>query len=100
MFEVGSRYAKTPVQKLTVSEQDGTTRELRYVSRRFVPPVESITKIAEHHVAQGERLDNLASQYLGDPLQFWRLCDANVVLSPLELTEETGRVFDIGLPEA
>ena len=26
---------------------------------------------------QGERLDNVAAQYLGDPTLFWRLCDAN-----------------------
>jgi nucleoid-associated protein YgaU len=47
---------------------------------------------------QGDRLDNLAARYLGDPEQFWKICDANNVLRPDELTEEIGRVVRIALP--
>jgi hypothetical protein len=49
-------------------------------------------------VAQGDRLDNVTARYLGDPAQFWRVCDANNVLRPDEL-EETGRAIAIALPD-
>ena len=54
--------------------------------------------LVEHTVTQGDRLDNLATRYVGDPEQFWRICDANDVLRPEELTEEIGRIIKIGLP--
>jgi len=49
-------------------------------------------------VTQGERLDTITARYLGDPTQFWRVCDANDVLQPTELTEEVGNVIKIALP--
>ena len=55
--------------------------------------------LQEHTSSQGERLDNIAAQYLGDPEQFWRLCDANGALRPGELTETVGRRLRITLPE-
>ena len=45
------------------------------------------------------RLDNLAAEYLGDPEQFWRICDANGVLRPDELTDTIGRRIRITLPD-
>jgi hypothetical protein len=57
-----------------------------------------MTTLAEHTVTQGDRLDNLAARYVGDPEQFWRICDANDVLRPEDLTEEAGRAIRIGLP--
>jgi hypothetical protein len=63
-----------------------------------VPSGAAITTLAEHTVAQGDRLDNLAARYVGDPEQFWRICDDNNVLRPEQLTEEVGRVLKIGLP--
>lgn len=48
---------------------------------------------------RGDRLDNLAAQYLGDPELFWRLCDANSALHPEELTERVGRRLRVTLPE-
>ncbi len=100
MFERASRYSDLPVASLKVRQPDGTTGDVRYVRRRLIPPSGRVTKIAEHTVAQGDRIDNIAARYLGDPLQFWRICDANNVLSPQELTEEAGKVIHIGMPEA
>ncbi|MGH7229842.1 MAG: LysM domain-containing protein, partial [Nitrospiraceae bacterium] len=37
--------------------------------------------------------------YVGDPEQFWRLCDANAAMRPEELTGIIGRVLRITLPE-
>ena len=56
--------------------------------------------LAETPVAQGERLDVLAHRTLGDPLQYWRICDANDVMRPTELTDEPGRAVRVPLPQA
>ena len=98
MFDATSRYAKTATTKLTVTDRDGTSRELRYVRRRFVPPAAEMPTLVEHTVAQGERLDNITARYVGDPTQFWRVCDANGALDPEELTESSGRVLRIAAP--
>ncbi len=50
-------------------------------------------------VAQGDRLDNIAAKYLGDPEQYWRICDANGAMRPDELIETIGRQLRITLPE-
>jgi len=73
-------------------------RKTAYLQRRFVPQPERFELLQEHSVTQGERLDNITAHYLGDPEQFWRLCDANRALHPREL-EETGRRLRITLPE-
>jgi hypothetical protein len=69
------------------------------VRRRFIPAAEQLTVLQEHTLVQGERLDQLAARYFGDPELFWRLCDANGVMRPGELTEEVGRRIRITLPE-
>jgi hypothetical protein len=75
---------------------DGTV-EL-YLRRRFIPPPESYSDLTEHQVAQGDRLDNIAAHYLGDPEQFWRVADPNNVIDPNELTSTIGRRIRITLP--
>jgi hypothetical protein len=64
-----------------------------------VPDPAGMTIIAEHVVTQGERLDNITARYLADPELFWRLCDANPVLRPDELTARIGRRLRIPLPQ-
>ena len=54
--------------------------------------------MVEHGFAAGERLDTVTARYLGDPTQFWQICDANLVLRPEELEEEVGRVIHVALP--
>lgn len=98
MFEPTSRYHDLETAKMTVRDSRGEPRVVSYKRRRFVPPGTTMTTLAEHTVAQGDRLDNLAARYVGDPEQFWRICDANNVLIPEELTEEVGRTVKIGLP--
>jgi hypothetical protein len=94
LFPPNSRYAGLDVAAL--QRPDGTT--LVYVRRRFISPPERFALLQEHVVVEGERLDNLTATYVGDPEQFWRLCDANVVLDPGEL-ETPGRVVRITLPD-
>ena len=100
MFDSTSRYNKIPTVTLDTTDADGTPRTIRYVQRRFAPSPEGMTTIVEHSVSQGERLDNITARYLGDPLQFWRVCDANNVLRPDELTEQIGRTIKIAMPQS
>jgi hypothetical protein len=98
MFDSTSRYYNVNTATLNVVESDGTLRQLKYVQRRIIPPLDNSLTIVQHTVTQGERLDNITAIYLGDPLQFWRLSDSNNVLRPTELTETAGRVIDIVIP--
>jgi len=70
-----------------------------HLRRRFISQPDQFATLQEHTVTEGDRLDNLAAKYLGDPEQAWRLCDANVATRPEELTETPGRKLRITLPE-
>ena len=94
-FPPTSRYYTISTNQYTAP--DG--RVIVYLNRRFVPSADRFTLLEEHIVTQGERLDNITAQTLGDPLQFWRLCDANNAMRPDELTETIGRSLRITLPE-
>ena len=95
LFPVTSRYHGIDTDTLETVEG----RTITYLRRRFVPQPEGFTVIQEHSVIESDRLDNLSSHYLGDPEQFWRLCDANGIMHPEELTETIGRRVRITLPE-
>jgi hypothetical protein len=94
-FPTNSRYQNVETAKLT--RPDGS--EVVYLERRFVPQPERFALLQEHGVVEGDRLDNLAARYLGDPEQFWRVCDANRAMRPDALTDEIGRRLKITLPE-
>lgn len=89
-----SRYASVGTAKLETA--GGKT--IIFLRRRFVPQPEIFSLLREHVVIQGDRLDNVTAQHLGDPEQFWRVCDANRALRPDELTETIGRRLRITLP--
>jgi hypothetical protein len=74
-------------------------REVVYFKRRFAPAGMSLPLLAIHIVTQGERLDNVTARYLGDPEQFWRLCDANDAMQPDSLVARIGRRLRIPLPQ-
>jgi len=86
VFGTNSRYAGLDTAVATVPDADGGTRDVRYVRRRFVPQAGDATTLAEHLLAQGDRLDTVTARYLGDPTQFWRVCDANTAMNPPDLT--------------
>jgi hypothetical protein len=90
-----SRYFS--IETTTFERSDGQI--VRYLARRFVPQPERFALLGEHVVVQGDRLDNVTARYLGDPEQFWRVCDANRALRPDELTERVGLRLRITLPE-
>lgn len=89
-----SRYYGLPVLVYETANEHKTA----YFQRRLVPPPERFDLLQEHLVTQGERLDNLAANFLGNPELFWRLCDANRALHPREL-EQAGFRLKVTLPE-
>ena len=97
MFDKTSRYFGTETSTAPLDDGAGGSREARFAKRRFIPPAEGALTLVEHTVAQGERLDNIAARYIGDPTQFWRVCDANNAMRPNELTETVGRIIKVAL---
>lgn len=93
-FPQNSRYHAIPTQEITTA----TGQTIVYLRRRFVPSAEQFQVISEHEVTQGDRLDLLAAQYLGDPEQFWQICDANNAIFPDELTATPGQRLKVTLP--
>lgn len=96
-FPTDSRYYGSST--LTYTTADGQV--ITYLARRFVPQAnpENYATVATHTVIQGDRLDLLAARYLGDPLLFWLLCDANGAIRPDELVETPGTVLSITMPQ-
>jgi hypothetical protein len=93
LFPPNSRYRGIDTATLQAGGQT-----IVYIRRRFLPSPDDLAPIQQHTVQQGERLDNLAAQFLGDPELFWRLCDANGAMRPEEL-ETPGITLTISLPE-
>ncbi len=94
-FPPTSRYAS--IELATFELPDGTQRV--YLRRRFLPPSSRFALLRLHTVSEGERVDRLAAQELGDPEAFWRIADSNDVMRPDELVEELGQTVRITLPE-
>lgn len=91
MFDRTSRYAALPTKTYR-----GT---IRYAGRRVVPRLPGATAYVRHVVLQGDRLDTIAARYLGDPAQYWRICDGNQVIVPGDLVREPGSVVLIAGPQ-
>lgn len=96
MFEPTSRYYLLETAVITLP--DG--REVAYKRRRFLPDGDTLPLIAELAPNQAERIDHFAQRALGNPLQFWRICDANNAMNPLELVAENDRLLRVPLPQA
>jgi len=93
-YAQNSRYYGVATTKATTA--DG--RAVTCLVRRLVPQPAAFTTLQRVTLRDGDRLDRLAAQYLGDPLLFWRICDANGAVRPAELTETAGASLRITLP--
>ena len=81
-----SRYAH--VGTLTWRAPDGT--EVPYLARRFLPRYQG-PAATYVRARPGERLDQISARVMGDPLAYYRICDAQrAVLNPFELVEDAG----------
>ncbi|MGC1310444.1 MAG: LysM domain-containing protein [Phormidesmis sp.] len=96
MFDHTSRYYDLETTKHRMP--DG--REIAYKRRRLVPPGKTFRLLKEVTVTEGDRLDIITYNDLGDPEQFWQVCDANDTMNPSELTAEIGQTVRIPIPEA
>jgi len=94
-FVPQSRYSGVP---LAVLQKRPDEPGQVYVRRRFIPALSALTIAARHVVSALDRPDLLGAKYLGDPLLYWRIADANAVVEPNELTDTLGRRVDIALP--
>jgi hypothetical protein len=95
LFPSTSRYYG--IGSALLQTADGKT--VVYLKRRFLPQPDTLALLQEHSISGGDRVDNLAEQYLGDAEQYWRLCDGNGAMHPAELTEIVGRILRITLAE-
>jgi hypothetical protein len=96
MFDPSSRYFAIETVTMDLRGLDGELRKVAYKKRRFLPQVNPEAPVALHTVAEGQRLDIITARYAGDPRQFWRIADANVITRPQEL-ETVGRKVRIPL---
>jgi hypothetical protein len=96
MFEATSRYYALETAKLT--NPDGSV--IAYKRRRFLPNGDEMPLLVEVTGTQGDRLDLITARTLGDPEQFWRVCDANNAMNPFDLTATPGRILRVPVPQA
>jgi nucleoid-associated protein YgaU len=96
-FPADSRYYGSGT--LTWTSSGG--QSISYLARRIVPQpgAANYATVAQHTVVQGDRLDLIAAKYLGDPLMFWLICDANGAIRPHDLTATPGTVLAITMPQ-
>lgn len=96
-FPTDSRYYNSPTLQYTAPNGQAVT----YLARRFVPQpgAPNFATVAQHKVVSGDRLDLLAAKYLGDPLMFWLICDANGAIQPNQLRAQQGAVLNITMPQ-
>lgn len=80
MFDVKSRYAGA-TQYVVV---DRRGRAITVVATPDAPPERLLGYHLRH---QGERIDHLASAYLGDPAGYWRISELADVMLPDALAE-------------
>jgi nucleoid-associated protein YgaU len=96
-FPTDSRYYATSTLQYTAPNGQTVT----YLAQRLVPQpgAPNYANVAQHTVKQGDRLDLLAAKYLGDPLLYWLICDANGAIRPDQLVETPGAVLNITMPQ-
>jgi nucleoid-associated protein YgaU len=97
VFPTDSRYYGFGVLQYTAPNG----QVIAYLARRIVPQpgAPNYATINQYTVHSGDRLDQIAAKYLGDPLVFWLICDANGAIRPHDLVATPGRVLNITTPQ-
>jgi nucleoid-associated protein YgaU len=81
-----SRYCNAAT--LSYTFPNGT--QVMYLARRIVPQASIYQSVQSYVIVDGDRLDNLSTKFLGDPLLYWMICDANSGTDPDALTAQVG----------
>jgi len=84
VFVRGSRYEK-------VADAGYTTPSGQSISYKRLRLLPLPAALQAYTVTLGDRLDLIAYRFYQDPLQFWRIADANLAMLPEDLTSEAGR---------
>ena len=97
-FPTDSRYYGSGMLQYTAPDGQsdsvpGAAHSFRSRARR------TMRRSTQHTVKQGDRLDLIAAKYLGDPLMFWLICDANGAIRPDDLVATPGSVLAITTPQ-
>jgi len=96
---VAGRYDFVPIAETPIPDGEGGSRTVRYLRRRPVPTDPTLPPSAWHRVVEGDRLDNIAARYLGEPLAFWMIADANRAMRTDDLVATIGEIVVIPTPE-
>lgn len=94
-FPATSRYNGVAIVTLTTPDN----RTISYLQRRILPAPDSFAFVQWYTVKQGDRMDTVTAKVLGDPLQFWRICDANGAMRPEDLVARAGLRLRITQPQ-
>ena len=101
MFDPESRYYALETAEHPPRDEQAVRdgRKVAYVRRRFLPQEDDAPLLGRVQVTGAlRRMDLIAARALGDPEQFWRICDTNGVMHPSELTAEVGRWLLVRMP--
>ena len=93
-FSANSRYFTVPLRARTGPDGE----EQLFVARRIIPQP---SRYETDHLVRADastRIDGVAAQEIGDPLLYWRICDANGIADPAEATQPDGKPIHIPLP--
>jgi hypothetical protein len=88
-----SRYYGAKIKSYTLP--NGTP--VNYLARRIIPQASTYSSVQNYVIVEGDRLDNLANKFLGNPILYWMICDANTATDPDDLTAQVGATILIPL---
>jgi hypothetical protein len=100
-----SRYARAVARTWTAPDGEA----IPYIGRRVIPDTDRYQELDRYRVrgsslsadgamTQVERIDQVGDGFYGDPLQYWRICDANCIERPAEACADDGKLLIIPLP--
>lgn len=93
-FSNNSRYYMTPVRSRIGPDGE----EQMFLARRIIPQPERYTFERHIRADKDSRIDVVAAENFGDPLLYWRICDANGLAEPAEALATDNRKLGIPLP--
>jgi hypothetical protein len=95
MFDHTSRYYPIATAEFITADR----RKIAYVRRRFLPQGDRLPVLREFIATKDDRLDLITAKTLGDPKQFWKVCDANNAMNPLDLLADPVQTIRIPIPQ-